>query len=238
MTHLINRGIVVILVSACFLLMVQVLVNAGNGKANSVGSTTSFTAQVPALPLTASLTLSAEPVVNQPVILFITVGTTVEAPEMSVELILPDGASVVDGATQWTLALQAGQTDTISTTLQFGLPGEQELFVNLQQPIDEFNTHLGEGGMRVIVAEASTVSVTQSPLPQPTLSPAQEGEQQVTIDQPAPEAPPVPPQPTADPEGQQPVRLPGNCATAGLLGLAGVWIVNGQRRSNRKDERR
>ena len=109
--------------------------------------------QSPANPLTATLTMPFVPGINQPALLVITVGAVQEAPNTQVELVLPPGASVVQGADLWQVALRPGKTETFTTTIQFGRTGEQEVMVRLRNPLDADNALVGEGALGLTLEE-------------------------------------------------------------------------------------
>ncbi len=109
--------------------------------------------QSPANPLTATLTMPFVPGINQPALLVITVGAVQEAPNTQVELVLPPGASVVQGADHWQVALRPGKTETLTTTIQFGRTGEQEVLVRLRNPLDANNAFVGEGALGLTIEE-------------------------------------------------------------------------------------
>lgn len=111
-------------------------------------------AQGPALPLTATLTMPTVPGVGQPAPLFITVGSVREAPQTEVTLELPEGATAT-GPTSWQVALTPGATAHVTTTIQFGRTGQQELLVHLRSPIDANNALIGEGALGVTIGERS-----------------------------------------------------------------------------------
>jgi hypothetical protein len=109
--------------------------------------------QSPANPLTATLTMPSVPGINQPALLIIMVGAVQEAPNTQVELVLPPGASVVQGADHWQVALRPGKTETFTTTIQFGRTGEQEVLVRLRNPLDANNALVGQGALGLTIEE-------------------------------------------------------------------------------------
>lgn len=113
-------------------------------------------AQSPASPLTATLTMPTIPPVNQPARLDITVASVRDAAGTTVELILPPGAAVVEGRSLWTLDLQPGAPQTLTTTIRFGRTGQQEVLVRLRRPIDANNAWEGQGALGVTIGEKAS----------------------------------------------------------------------------------
>jgi hypothetical protein len=113
-------------------------------------------AQSPASPLTATLTMPVIPAVNQPARLDITVGSVRDAPGTTVELILPADATVVEGQSRWTLDLHPGMPQTLTTTIRFGRPGQQEVLARLRRPIDANNAWEGQGALGVTIGETTS----------------------------------------------------------------------------------
>jgi MYXO-CTERM domain-containing protein len=181
----------------------------------SVRSPEEAVLQAPASPLTATLTMPVVPGINQPALLLITVGSVREAPNMTVELELPPGASVVEGPDQWEVALHPGQTQTLTTTIQFGQTGQQEILVHLRQPIDANNAFLGEGALGVTIGEEGGVV---------GFEPAEIGQQQ-EVEVVSPLAPPSSEEPSAR---AQPRGL--NCLNPALVGLLTLGMFGLHRR--------
>jgi hypothetical protein len=111
--------------------------------------------QGPALPLTATLTMPTVPGVGEPAPLFIRVGAVQDAPDTSVELILPESVTLVEGPQHWQVDLFPGETQMLSTTLRFDQTGEYELLVELRKEIDANNALIGEGALAVTIREDS-----------------------------------------------------------------------------------
>jgi len=109
--------------------------------------------QSPANPLTATLTMPVVPGINQPALLVITVGAVQEAPNTQIELVLPPGASILQGPDHWQVALRPGKTETFTVTIQFGRTGEQEVMVLLQNPLDANNALVGQGALGLTLEE-------------------------------------------------------------------------------------
>jgi hypothetical protein len=159
--------------------------------------------QGPALPLTATLTMPTVPGVGEPAPVFIRVGAVQDAPDTSVELVLPGAVTVVDGPRQWQVDLVPGETQTLSTTLRFGRTGEYELLVELRKEIDANNALIGEGALAVTIREDSGQTGF-------ALTPTGEGEQ-VPV---TPSTPVVPtPSASAAPPPASPTPVPATGGT-------------------------
>ena len=125
--------------------------------------------QSPASPLTATLSLPSVPPAGEPARLDITVAAISSAPGTTVELVLPDGASL-EGPGRWTVDLEPGAPQTLSTTVRFSRTGEQEVLARLRRPIDANNSWEGQGGVRVTI-EASVTGRPATATPPTALLP-------------------------------------------------------------------
>jgi hypothetical protein len=90
--------------------------------------------------ISAKLTVSQTPALNQPVTLTCSVESLYTAPGTSVTFELPQGVQVLQGTTTWRGNLKAGKEVTVSLQIAFRQAGNSALFCQVLNKVDEKET--------------------------------------------------------------------------------------------------